>query len=194
MVPVAMHFFRQKPSPVSPLSRKHDERSRMEQSPTPQQWRRWLEEHGSRLLLFARQQARSEADAADLLQEALVEVWRHTDPQSLPAVPLVYATIRRRAIDWARRDDRRRQREEAIALPAGAWFDTSIGDNETREMIESGMRQLPQIYREVVTLKIWGELTFDEIAQVLDIPANTAASRYRYGIEGLRKTLKRMPA
>jgi RNA polymerase sigma-70 factor (ECF subfamily) len=45
----------------------------------------------------------------------------------------------------------------------------------------------------VVTLKIWGELTFEEIAQVLEVPANTAASRYRYGLEALRKTLKGLP-
>ena len=49
------------------------------------------------------------------------------------------------------------------------------------------MQNLPEIYRGVVTLKIWGGLTFAEIADVLDIPANTAASRYRYGLVGLRK-------
>jgi RNA polymerase sigma-70 factor (ECF subfamily) len=49
------------------------------------------------------------------------------------------------------------------------------------------MRNLPEIYQEVVTLKIWGGLTFAAIAEALEIPANTAASRYRYGIEHLRK-------
>ena len=44
-------------------------------------------------------------------------------------------------------------------------------------------------YREVVTLKTWGGLTFAEIAEALEIPANTAASRYRYGLEELRKAL-----
>jgi RNA polymerase sigma-70 factor (ECF subfamily) len=52
------------------------------------------------------------------------------------------------------------------------------------------MIRLPDIYREVITLKIWGELTFAEIAQALEIPANTAASRYRYGLVELRKLTK----
>jgi RNA polymerase sigma-70 factor (ECF subfamily) len=56
------------------------------------------------------------------------------------------------------------------------------------------MHQLPDIYREVVTLKVWGELTFAEIAESLDIPANTAASRYRYGLEELRKLTKEVLA
>jgi len=42
----------------------------------------------------------------------------------------------------------------------------------------------------VITLKIWGGLTFAEIAAALEIPANTAASRYRYGLAELRKLTK----
>ena len=37
--------------------------------------------------------------------------------------------------------------------------------------------------------KIWGELTFEEIAAQLELPANTAASRYRYALGALRKEL-----
>jgi RNA polymerase sigma-70 factor (ECF subfamily) len=51
------------------------------------------------------------------------------------------------------------------------------------------MSKLHENYREVVTLKTWGGLTFAEIAEALEIPANTAASRYRYGLEELRKAL-----
>ena len=53
--------------------------------------------------------------------------------------------------------------------------------------MQDAMSRLPDIYREVVTLKIWGGLTFAEIADSLQIPANTAASRYRYGLEQLRR-------
>ena len=162
----------------------------MDNAPSSYVWRRWLEQHAGRLLLFARQQTRSDADAEDLLQESLVEAWQRIDPNELPPVALVVATIRRRAIDRARRDDRRRQREETSGAETGPWFDTAATDAEAREVVEAGLRKLPEIYREVVTLKIWGELTFAEIAEALEIPANTAASRYRYGLEMLRKELK----
>jgi RNA polymerase sigma-70 factor (ECF subfamily) len=52
------------------------------------------------------------------------------------------------------------------------------------------MSHLPAIYREVVTLKVWSGLTFAEIAEALEIPANTAASRYRYGLVELRRLTK----
>ena len=40
--------------------------------------------------------------------------------------------------------------------------------------------------RKVLTLKIWGELTFDEIAQTLELSLNTVASRYRYALQKLK--------
>lgn len=52
------------------------------------------------------------------------------------------------------------------------------------------MAALPPEQREVVFLKVWTGLTFAEIADVLATSANTAASRYRYGIEKLRRDLK----
>jgi RNA polymerase sigma-70 factor (ECF subfamily) len=56
------------------------------------------------------------------------------------------------------------------------------------------MSQLPEMYREVITLKMWGGLTFGEIAETLAIPANTAASRYRYGLLELRKLTREVLA
>jgi RNA polymerase sigma-70 factor, ECF subfamily len=162
----------------------------MHNEPGSDDWQRWLDENGSRLLLFARQQCRFAADAEDVVQEALVESWNRTGAAGLPPLPLVFATIRRRAIDRARSDDRRRVREDAHAVEDELWFDTGVADAELRGLVEAGMKDLKPEFREVVTLKVWGGLTFEEIASVLEIPANTAASRYRYGLEGLRNNLK----
>lgn len=153
-------------------------------------WQRWLDENAPRLLLFARQQCRVAADAEDVVQEALVEAWNRTGASGLPPLPLVFATIRRRAIDRARSDDRRRAREDASSPDEPLWFDSGVADAELRELVESGMKTLKPEFREVVTLKVWGGLTFEEIAVVLEIPANTAASRYRYGLDAMRKNLK----
>ena len=71
-----------------------------------------------------------------------------------------------------------------------AWFDESLEQRERASALQRALAGLPQIHREVITLKVWGELTFDEIADALEIPANTAASRYRYGLEQLRGAVK----
>ena len=158
------------------------------ETPASTDWDQWVGHHTQALLLFARQQARCEADAQDLVQDAIVESWQRKADGAPPPLGLVYATIRRRAIDLARSADRRSGRE----LAAGAdtpqsWFDSGVEDRERARLIQEAMQNLPEIYRSVVTLKVWGELTFSEIAEALDIPANTAASRYRYGLAELRK-------
>jgi RNA polymerase sigma-70 factor (ECF subfamily) len=159
--------------------------------PTDSDWAQWLSRHAPALLLFARQQASCEADAQDLVQEAVIESWRRQSRGAPPPLGLVYATIRHRAIDLARRDERRLDREVAAHLDKPqCWFDSAVDERERNLLIQKAMSNLPGIYRDVVTLKVWGGLTFGEIAEALEIPANTAASRYRYGLMELRKWTK----
>jgi RNA polymerase sigma-70 factor (ECF subfamily) len=162
----------------------------MDRPPDSGPWQRWLDEHARRLLLFARQQCRRSSDAEDVLQDALVEAWGRAGGTEPPPPALVFATIRRRAIDRARSEDRRRLREEASGPAVDAWFDTSAADTETARLLEAAVKTLPPEQGEVLTLKVWGGLTFAEIAEVLEIPANTAASRYRYGLDALRIRMK----
>src|SRR5208337_186559 len=122
----------------------------------------------------------------DVVQEAVVECWHRQRDGTPPASRLVFATIRRRAIDLGRSADRRAGREMVAAGELSeAWFDGGVEERERSRLIQEAMSKLPQNFREVVTLKVWGELTFIEIAEALEIPANTAASRYRYGLAEL---------
>jgi RNA polymerase sigma-70 factor (ECF subfamily) len=52
-----------------------------------------------------------------------------------------------------------------------------------------GLRTLPPEQREVLHLKVYEQMTFAQIATALNIPPNTAASRYRYAMDKLRKAL-----
>ena len=166
----------------------------MVEASTQAQWRRWIADHAPKLLLFARQKARSEADAQDLVQEAIVECWQRSG-DGPPALPLVFTTIHRRAIDFARREDRRANREQLAASDeTQIWFDVDVENQEFSCVIQSALAELPVEQREVITLKVWGEMTFAEIAGALGIPANTAASRYRYGLSELRKRTRRVLA
>jgi RNA polymerase sigma-70 factor (ECF subfamily) len=167
-----------------------------------EQWRRWLVEHAPKLLLFARQKAASDADAQDLVQEALLECWQRNNAgtqrassPSPPPLPLLFATIRRRAIDLTRREERRVNREQSVAADeTRTWFDVRSEELEFARIIQGALAGLPAEQREVITLKVWGDLTFSEIGEALGIPANTAASRYRYGLAELRRLTKQVLA
>ncbi|MEY2880006.1 MAG: polymerase sigma factor SigW [Verrucomicrobiota bacterium] len=164
----------------------------MEALPNNESWTNWFQLYGPKLLLCARQWTRSLADAEDVVQEAFVRFWRHQ--RALPGDPmaLLITSVRRAAFDLARRETRRGAREERAADGddfSPPVFAPQLEGDERREAIEAALRQLPAEQRDVLTLKIWGERTFEQIAAHLEIPANTAASRYRYALAALRKEL-----
>jgi RNA polymerase sigma-70 factor, ECF subfamily len=166
----------------------------MEATHEPTTWKHWLEAHGPKLLLCARQWTRSLADAEDVVQEAFVRYWRHQ--RHLPGDPtaLLITSIRRAALDHARRQARRVAREEKAGdglAERESLFEPPPGDTADRRVeLEAALERLPVVQREVLVLKIWNELTFEQIAATLEIPANTAASRYRYALAALREQLK----
>lgn len=166
----------------------------MEATHEPGTWKLWLEAHGPKLLLCARQWTRSLADAEDVVQEAFVRYWRHQ--RHLPGDPqaLLVTSIRRAALDHARRNARRVAREEkaggGLEDRDGAFEPAPGEDADRRRELEGALQRLPAGQREVLVLKIWNELTFEQIGETLEIPANTAASRYRYALAALRKELK----
>ena len=170
--------------------------------PAASAWREWLETHGPKLLLFARQQARSHEDAKDLFQDALVKLVEKVRSGEFIGgqeawQPYLYTTIRRLAIDMSRSVDRRKRREDHVVADAAdaeydafhPWFESDSSDEETRAQLEDRLKELSPKFAEVIILKIWGEKTFAEIGEVLGISQNTAASRYRYGLEALKKSL-----
>ena len=154
---------------------------------SPSDWHQWIADNGPRLLLFARQQTRCEQDARDVFQEALFDAWKRGDGDP-PDPARVFSTVRRRAVDLARKNRSRLQRDAAwlAGLPTEAWFQEGAGGFVP---LQGELRKIPPEYAEVVLLKIWGELTFEQIAATLGINPSTAASRYRYGLRDLRAVL-----
>lgn len=157
------------------------------------EWSDWLDRHGAALVLFARQWVRSRADAEDVVQEAFIRFWRSRDRVSEP-VGYLYACVRRCALDWQRVHRRRARREQAAARPESeTLFLDPVAHAERRTRIETALSGLPDDQREVLVMKIWGGLTFPQIAAALGIPANTAASRYRYALARLHQVLAEEP-
>ena len=62
---------------------------------------------------------------------------------------------------------------------------------QEQALIARLLAALPDEQSEVIRLHLHGECTFADIAEILDIPLPTAKSRYRYGIEHLRKELQK---
>lgn len=161
--------------------------------PASEPWRACYQELAPRLLLFARQWLPSNADAEDAVQTAFIRFWRRHPNAQPEHYPLLYAAVRTAALDILRTDTRRTHRESFYNQQDGAensaFFDTTLEQKEQAEMLEQALQRLPTEQREVLVLRIWGDLTFAQIAEALDQNINTVASRYRHGLEALRRNL-----
>jgi RNA polymerase sigma-70 factor (ECF subfamily) len=153
-------------------------------------WSKWLDQHGGTLLLLARQWAPSPSDAPDIVQEGFLRFWR-TRTSVMDREAFLYTCVRRCAIDMHRGNRRRQHRENSVAREedSGGLVSDHTEHDARMDEIERALVQLPADQREVMTMKTWGRLTFEQIAAALEISPHTAASRYRYGLEKLRAQL-----
>jgi len=162
----------------------------MQREQTNGEWQGLWEDYGAKLLLFARQQTDRESEAEDIVQEAFVRYWRAKQKNPSLQPNLLFTMVKRASIDLARKNRGRCQRELESCAVGGeepvVWFADPFEEEERQHELETGLRSLPAAQREVLVLKIWGGLTFEEIGNALAISPNTAASRYRYALNELR--------
>jgi RNA polymerase sigma-70 factor (ECF subfamily) len=137
----------------------------------------------------------NESDARDLLQDWLVKLSRGHDSLEEIKKPRSYVLriAYRQAVDWKRRFDVRRKTQAAAQSEAVApTFQTHPDPDREyfRQSMEQSLAELPPEQQLAVQLRLWDGLSFAEMADVLDVSTNTAASRYRYGIDKLRQALR----
>ena len=162
--------------------------------PSSREIERLYDEHAPPLFAFLLNLTRDEADTRDLLQETFIKLAR--DPRLLNGVRDERAFLIRlahnAAIDLIRRRGTRERTKEYLAAEILSPFAVASDPDETtfRTELSSALEELPVDQRAVVHLKLWAGMTFEEIATALEISPNTAASRYRYGIDKLRDRLR----
>ena len=146
-----------------------------------------IERQGPSLVLLVRGWVRPAEEAESLVQKVVVRFWprRHfmDDPSSY-----LCASVRRAAMDRAYRDATMKKKPASTLLreESSPLLFCSKEFDERRKHVEQILDALPEEQREVVVMKIWIELTFQQIARVLGVPSVIAASRWREGMSCFR--------
>jgi len=161
---------------------------------TPGELERLYDAHGQALFAFLLNLSRNETDTYDILQEVLVKLVQK--PDLLAGVrderAFLFRLAHNLAVDSIRRRGARERKYEEWGKTAATLFAPS-SDPDTqafREALAAGLAEVPPDQRAVLHLKLWEGWTFEKIAESLEIPLNTAASRYRYGLDKLRQRLR----
>src|SRR5947209_540450 len=150
----------------------------------PEELGRLYREHAHALRLYARQWPAGEED---LVQDAFIKLAQQS-PLPDQVLPWLYRVIRNGALAAHRGEVRRRRRQDRVSTPE-VWFETADeqidGLDATRMLAE-----LPLEQREVVVARLWGGLTFEEVARLACCALPTAYRRYQSGLAALRERLE----
>jgi RNA polymerase sigma-70 factor (ECF subfamily) len=140
-------------------------------------------ELGPALLAYARSILSDRSSAEDAVQQVFLKLLARRELE-IPgdARPYLFRAVRNVSINLKRGAQRAARREAATPI-----FAASDGVASLVPALEAALAELPDEQREVLVLRIWGELTLDAAATVLGVGVSTAASRYRYALEKLRR-------
>lgn len=155
---------------------------------------RLYDAHAGALFGYLLNLTRCEADTRDLLQSLFCQLARRPGllHRAQDERAFLIRMAHNAAVDFVRRHQARRRHAEALKVESVGLFEPAGDPDATalRLELEAALGELPPEQRAVVHLKLWEGLTFEAIADLLGIPANTAASRYRYGIDKIRAQLR----
>jgi RNA polymerase sigma-70 factor (ECF subfamily) len=147
-----------------------------------------FESYGAGLALYGRQWL-DPSDAEDVVQEAFIKLMRQNiAPDNVKA--WLYCLVRNEAINRLRQRQRHQNRANDVAFMQAGWFERESGNPLDADAAEKALSGLADDLREVVVLKIWGEMTLKEMGVVLSQPVSTVFHKYQTAMQALRKKME----
>lgn len=144
------------------------------------------------ILSFAFRMVGDRSAADGLTQEVFLRVLRHADkfdPQQ-PVRPWLYTIAANLCRDYLAKQGRRTTVELAMEPPAPVPGPLDqLASREQCALVKQAVEELPEIYREIIVLRVYEQLPYADIAEILDIREGTARSRMEYALNRLRKAL-----
>jgi RNA polymerase sigma-70 factor (ECF subfamily) len=129
----------------------------------------------------------STADAEDVLQDVFLQLVRRSGGPIQDLKAYLLTAARHQSCSFLRR---RRHDERGCAAEASLTVSEDGPERfADRHVLREALQALPSAQREVVVLKVYEQLTFEEIGKAVKASVNTVASRYRYALRKLRKAL-----
>ena len=129
--------------------------------------------------------------AEDCVQEAFIRIASQQQAPDDPAAWLM-RVVRNAAIDTVRSQCRRRERETQSAGKHHTWLkpvDPTLLATPASDEIQNALMTLDETTREILVAHLWNDMTFRQIAEVVELSAATTHRRYEEGIKTLRSLL-----
>ncbi len=150
-------------------------------------------QHKQGLFSLALSVTRNRAEAEDAVQDAFMKLARKEITPSGDNVAYVFATVRNASLD------RLRKRKRIVDAPEFI-FDAEkskepkpgieLIEQERNFIIRKEIEKLEEPQREVIMLKLFSGLTFEQISEILQEPLSTVSSRYSRTLKSLKSKME----
>lgn len=151
----------------------------------PTSFARLLQQHGAALVLYAQQWCDT---PEDVVQDAMLALIRQTSaPENL--VGWLYRVVRNGAISASRSAARRWRRERQAAQRGEPWFEPADGRQIDAQAATEALKQLPVEQRETIVARLWGGLSYQQIAELTGSSTSSVHRRYQAGLSALRERI-----
>lgn len=148
----------------------------------------WYEAHGTELMLYARQWS-PEQRAEDIVQDAFIKLLKQRRcPDNVRA--WLFRVVRNASISLARRLQQRRRAGRKLLHRQVMWFESRPEDLIDARQAQDILQTLPSHLCEIVLLRIWGQMSLKEIAQVMNKSIPWIHNEYKTALEMIRKNLE----
>jgi RNA polymerase sigma factor (sigma-70 family) len=151
----------------------------------PETLARLIDEHAATLVLYARQWC---STPEDVVQEAFIKLVKQSSPP-IRLLPWLYRVVRNGALAALRTERRRRRHEAAAAARNPGWFIPTQSPGLDGAQAAAALASLPIEQREVIIARLWGGLTFEQIAEVANASSSSVHRWYVAGLATLRERM-----
>jgi len=172
---------------------------RIQQSSDQDAFAELFERYRSRITSYATRLVGNRAEGENLAQETFLRVLEkghlYCHPRRFST--WIFTITRNLVTDFQKK--KRAIISESFDLMADAQHDAEnrqpdaiVMQGETTEALAAAIDSLPQPYREVLVLRAFYDMSYREIADIVDCPESTARSRMDYAIKELKKFYRRL--
>lgn len=155
---------------------------------------RYMRTLGPRLLALSRGICRDGGAAEDIVQDAFVKLWK-TPPDGPEAV--VPTWLKRVVVNLSINQLRRRKKTEALpeysfdpALRHDRRPEEQVDLDDNMARLDRALAKLPDDKRAILAMKVYDEMSYEQIAETLDVPIGTVMSRLNRARAALRDLME----
>lgn len=150
-----------------------------------------FERFSPHLNAYMRQKGASPAAAEELVQDAMLSVWRQAeqfDPQKATASTWIFTIARNKRIDQLRRQQHVELdwSDPALVLSSADQTDDGVLLSDQQQALSAAIATLPPEQAELLKLSFFEDMPHIEIARRRKLPLGTVKSRLRLAIDKLR--------